>query len=137
MSTALTLAPRDDPALLGWPATLPIEIALRIAPLKEICAAYELSREDLEALKANPRFIEDVAAAVELVKKEGMSFKLKARLQSDALLETSWNVIHDPLVPAAVRADLIKYTWRVAGLDASKEQANAANQNNLQININL
>ena len=137
MSTALTLAPRDDPALLGWPATLPIEIALRTAPLKEICAAYELSREDLEALKANPRFIEDVAAAVELVKKEGMSFKLKARLQSDALLETSWNVIHDPLVPAAVRADLIKYTWRVAGLDASKEQANAANQNNLQININL
>jgi hypothetical protein len=53
------------------------------------------------------------------VKKEGMSFKLKARLQSEALLETSWRLIHAPSseVPPAVKAKLMEATWRMAGFD--------------------
>lgn len=136
---ALILNEREDPALLGWPATLPVEIALRVAPLKDICAAYDLSREDFEQLRQDPRFVEDVRLAVEMVKKEGMSFKLKARLQAEELLATSWKIIHSPgdTVPPAVRADLIKFTIRCAGLDASKDQAQAGSQAPLNIQINL
>lgn len=138
MST-LALRP-DDPAQLGYPPTLPIEVALKTASIKEICEAYGLSKTEWDQLRADPVFIAEVAAAVEALKKEGMSFKMKARLQSEELLKTSWKMIHAPSdeVPASVKADLLKFTVRAAGLDGSKDQA-AANtlQNALSININL
>lgn len=138
---ALILAPRDDPALLGWPPTLPIEIALRVAPIKKICEAYDITKEEFERLRLDQRFVDDVRRADEMVRKEGMTFKLKAQLQADELLQTAWKMIHSPTdaVPAVVRADLIKFIIRCAGLDASKDQANnhATSNQNLQININL
>lgn len=129
-----------DPAHLGYPATLPIEVALRTAPIGDICKAYGLSKEDWDALRTNPLFVADVAARVEELKKDGMSFRLKARLQAEELLKTSWKLIHSSSdeVSPAVKADLLKFTIRAAGLDGSKDQAaNAGNANNLQINIQL
>lgn len=127
-----------NPSELGYPVTLPIEIALRTAPIKTICEAYGLSREDWERLRQHPQFVKDVAAANEELKKDGMSFRMKARLQADELLKTSWRLIHSSNddVPPSVKADLIKFTIRAAGLEADKA-ANGNQQNNLQININL
>lgn len=128
----------DNPAELGYPATLPIEVALQTAPIETIKEAYNLSDVDWEKLQNTPRFLADVTAAQELLKKEGMSFKLKARLQSEELLKTSWQLIHSPHedVPPSVKADLLKFTIRCAGLETDPKQANN-NANNLQININL
>lgn len=128
-----------NPAEIGaYPPTFPVEIALRTAPLPDICAAYDISHEQWLELKADPVFQRDLTAAVELVKKDGMSFKLKAQLQADELLKTSWRMIHskNEEVPASVRADLLKFTVRAAGYAEPAEKTNA-NQNNLQININL
>ena len=131
--------PLSDPAKLGWPPTLPIEIALRTAPIKVICEEYGLSKAEWDVLRFDERFIKDVADAVAELKKEGMSFKMKARLQSEELLKTSWKLIHSSSedVPPSVKADLIKFTVRAAGLDGSKDQASNTMQNALQININL
>jgi hypothetical protein len=85
-------------------------------------------------------FIADLKAVVEELRKDGMSFKMKARLQAEELLKTSWRLIHsnNDDVPPNVKADLIKFTIRAAGLDGSKDQAAAGSQSNaLQININL
>jgi hypothetical protein len=71
---------------------------------------------------------------VEAMQREGMSFRVKARLQSEALLETSWKMIHNQNTPSAVRADLIKHTHRVAGLEP-KEQPNQVTPLNIQINL--
>jgi len=128
-----------NPAEIGtYPPTLPVEIALRTASLQDICAAYGITHDDWLQLKNDPVFVQDLAAAVELVKKDGMSFKLKAKLQSEELLKTSWRMIHsnNDDVPASVRADLIKFTVRAAGLADPTEKA-GTNANNLQININL
>lgn len=129
----------EDPALLGYPATLPIEVALRTAPIKRICEEYGISREEWDELRHHPQFITDVAAAAEELKKEGMSFKMKARLQSEELLKTSWRLIHSSNndVPPSVKADLIKFTIRAAGYEADAKNGANANTNNLQININL
>lgn len=136
-ATTATLNP-ENPAEIGtYPPTLPIEIALRTAPLPEICAAYGISHEEWLTLRSDPVFMRDLTAAVELVKKEGMSFKLKAQLQSDELLKTSWGMIHDKEMPASVRADLIKFTVRAAGLAEPADKHNGGPQNALQININL
>jgi len=140
MSTAVAPYRKHiNPAEIGtYPPTLPVEIALRTAPLPDICAAYGISHDEWLVLKSDPVFLKDLATAVELVKKDGMSFKLKAKLQSEELLKTSWKMIHsnNEDVPASVRADLLKFTVRAAGL-AEPADKTGANANNLQININL
>lgn len=125
-----------DPAALGWPPTLPIEIALKTAPLDEIRCAYGYSKDEWAALRFDPVFLSDLAAAVTVVKKDGMSFKLKAQLQAEELLKTSWRLIHNQDAPATVRADLIKATMRWAGYD-NKDQVGAGGGNQLNIQINL
>jgi hypothetical protein len=130
---------RPDPSRLGFPPTLPIEVALRMKPVKDICAAYGIERLRWDALRVDPVFILAVKGYVEALKKEGMSFKLKAALQSEELLVTSWNLIHDKTgdVPPSVKADLIKYTVNAAGLGPSKNVESAGAGNALSINIHL
>lgn len=130
--------PDRDPSEIGWPPTLPVEIALKTASLKEIQVAYGYTDEEWFALKDDPAFLADLAAAVEMVKVDGMSFKLKAKLQAEELLKTSWRLIHAPIdeVPSTVRADLIKATMRWAGYD-NKDNGGGNTANAFQININL
>lgn len=127
-----------DPASIGYPPTLPIEVALKTATPRELQTEYGFSDEEWAALPSNPFFIADLKAAAEMVKKEGMSFKLKARLQAEELLKESWRLIHarGDDVPSSVKADLIKSTMRWAGYD-NKEAAAGTQANAFQININL
>ena len=129
-----------DPATIpSWPPTLPIEVALQSSSIKAICEGYGLTRGDWDRLRADANFVKDVQTAAEELKKDGMTFKFKARLQSEELLKTAWRMIHDEkgVVPATVRADLIKFTIRVAGLDASKEQGQNAGPGGTALNIQI
>ena len=127
-----------DPAIGAYPPTLPVEIVLQTASLQEICQSYGITKLEWDELRVREDFRADVARYKELVKTEGMSFKLKAMLQSEELLKTSWQMIHknDGSVPASVRADLIKATWRIAGLEPDKN-AGGGSGTSLQIQINL
>jgi hypothetical protein len=129
----------SDPSELGWPATFPIEVALKVAPIKDICAAHGIDRQEWDRLRSDPGFQSVLVGYVDLLKKDGMSFKLKAQIQAEELLKTTWALIHGKDTPPVVKADLIKYTTRVAGLDASLDQKGGAGggNNNFQININL
>jgi hypothetical protein len=144
MSNALALLKDNDPAHLGFPPQLPIEIALREEPVKDICEAYGIDRAKWSEIRTNPMFVNALSAAAEMLQREGMTFRTKARLQAEELLKTSWLLIHssNDQVPPAVKADLIKHTIKFAGLDASIDQKNAGGGgggfgNALQININL
>lgn len=133
-----------DPAALGWPPSLPLELVLSRQPVKEICAAYSIDKHEYERLRADPSFRRAVEQAAETLGEEGDVFKLKARAQSEELLKTSWALIHKPLdqVSASVKAQLIQMTIRCAGLDASVEQkarasAQAASASLTALTINL
>lgn len=128
-----------DPAQMGWSPTLPLEIALREKSPREVCKAYGVSREEWEHLRVDPAFRAAVIEADEALKIHGNRFKLKAGIQAEELLKTSFHMIHDPATPSAVQADLLKFTIRAAGLDGSKDQAAAAGGNvqGLILNINL
>lgn len=139
------LAPTDsfdeiirDPASLGWPPTLPVELALKIASPAQLQTEYGFTDEEWAALRQDPAFLADLAAACEMVRQEGMTFKLKARLQAEELLKTSWKLIHadSDKVPPSVKADLLKATMRWAGYD-QKETGPGQGGTALQININL
>lgn len=122
-----------DPAQLSWDPKLVFELALKTAPVQEIAAAYNLSRDEFEYLAHDPAFIKAYNDACTEVAKNGVSFKMKAALQAETLLETSWGLIHAPATPSAVKADLIKSTVRWAGLEPKGDSVGVGNA--LQINI--
>lgn len=124
-----------DPAKLGFPAMLPIEIALKTAPLKDIFEAYGLTHSDYLKLKEDPVFLMAVKKAAEMAQKEGFSFRMKALMQAEELLKTSWTLIHSADTPASIKKDLILGTWRAAGVAESAEKPGAGQA--FQININL
>jgi len=128
-----------DPRLIGWPETLPIEVALHTQPIEDLCNAYGLSVGDWNALVKHPGFQAEVAAATEMLKDEGMNFKVRAKLQALALLNDSWSIIHDGSgdVPATVKADLIKSTVKWAGWEGKETGGADAPGTALQINIHF
>lgn len=105
------------PGDIGFPASLPLEIALEVDTVPNICAAYGVTRAQFEMLIRHPVFIKAYQEAVEMLKVEGMSFKMKARLQAEALLGESYKLAISPGTSDAVRADLIKSTVRWAGYE--------------------
>jgi len=135
-SRAITPLAPSDPACIGYPPTFPIEIALRSAPLQSICEAYGIDREEWDHIRTDVLFLRDLKAAMDMVAKEGMSFKLKAKLQAEELLKTSWRLIHADDAPPAIRAQLIQATMRWAGYDQPKEVGVVAGAG-FAININF
>jgi hypothetical protein len=127
----------DDPSTLGFPPMLPIELALRVAPVREICEAYGINRDEFTALANDPLFIKAYATAKEELQKDGMSFRLKAKVQAEELLKKSWALIHSDHTPSNIKADLIKATVRWAGYEPKANDGPGGVGNAFQININL
>ena len=143
MSTQLALLDKD-PTDLGFPPSLPLELAARTGTIRDLCESYGITRPEWEALRTNELFQMACAEALKIVQAEGGSFKAKARTMAEMFLSRLWTLANGDLkdVPANVQADIMKFVVRVAGLDASVEQKAAAAgkataSNALQININL
>lgn len=134
---ARPLVKPSDPALLGFPPMLPVELAMRIAPVKEICAAYGITKDEFIALTNDPVFVKAYDNARDELRKDGMSFRIKAKLQAEELLKKSWTMIHSDGVPSNIKADLIKSTVRWAGYEPKGDSGIAGVGNAFQININL
>lgn len=144
MNALTTFLERDskDPTSLVWPPTLPIELALKTASPGELRIEYGYTDEEWDALRGNPVFLSELAGACELVRQEGMSFKLKAKLIAEENLKEVFRMTRDPNCPAQVRGKLIELTARWAGFDprTNGEEAvggGALQANTLNIQINL
>ena len=73
MSNLPALA-EHDPAEIGFPPTLPLEIAAKAGSIKDICATYGISRDQWDILKVHPVFIQAVEEAQKLIAAEGGAF---------------------------------------------------------------
>ena len=128
------LTPNGD---LGFHPLLPIELALKSSSIETILESYGLTQDQFLDISAQPAFVSAYKDAQEVIKEDGGAFKLKAKMQAEEMLKVSWKLVHDKESPPSVRADLIKWTARVAGYD-KKETADGINPTQaLQININL
>lgn len=133
----------DDPSEIGFSASLPLEIAVGEASVKEICLSHGVGKSDWDRLRVDPHFIQALEEAHTMLQQEGAMFRAKIKAQAEGVLARNWQLIHasTELVPANVQADLIRFTIRAAGLDASVEQkakaAGLANQNTNALQINL
>lgn len=135
----------DDPSTLGWPPTLPLELAMGDAPPKDICVSYGIDQTEWRRLIVDENFRRAVSEAVDELSKEGARFKVKLRAQAEGYLPQMWKMAHsDPeKVPPRVAADIMMFAVRAAGLDASIEQKAKASgsaggqNNNLSITLVL
>lgn len=132
-----------NPVEIVWPPTLPIELALKVAPNDQIRQEYGYSREEWNALPQVPAFIRDLTAACEMVRQEGMSFKLKARLIAEDNLKALWRMVHEDSnkeTPPAVKAKLMELCARWGHYDPKSlpldgSAASTGNAVNIQINL--
>lgn len=135
-NTSVVLPYEDvDPAELGFPHMLPVELALGEEAPRQICESYGIDKDAFTKMCANPAFVKAVKDAKDMLQKDGMGFRVKARMQSEALLKTSWAIIHAQHTGANVKADLIKATWKVAGFEPKSDERTAVAPLNIQINL--
>lgn len=131
----MTLDDLRNPADLGFPSMMPMELALKIDTPQNICKVYDISKAQFEQIIRHPVFIKQYQEAIEALKVDGMSFKVKARMQAEDFLTTSFAMVKNPATSDAVRADLIKNTVRWAGYDAKAVDAGAGSSFNIMINL--
>jgi hypothetical protein len=131
----LTDVDMRNPIDMGFPPMLPYELAMKVDSPQNICAAYGLTHAQFEELVKHPVFIKAFQDAVEALKVEGMSFKVKARLQAEAYLETAFKMAQNPGTSDAVRQKIIADTVRWAGLDKKAEDTSAGTGFNIILNL--
>jgi hypothetical protein len=106
---------------LTFDPRIPYELALDVSTPSEVFAKYGHDIETAKALIALPAFIATVKKYREELSVSGVTFRLKAKIQAEDLLTHSYVLATDPEVPPAVRADLIKWTAKMAGLEPSEK----------------
>lgn len=128
----------DRLATIGWPPSLPTELALGVMEPIQLKNYYEIDDETWEKLPKNPLFVSAVQAAMDQLKADGAGFRMRAKLLAESNLEITQQMVHDKTLPANVRKDLLISLARWAGYDnkASDGSVNAAGAA-FSININL
>jgi len=106
--------------------------------LEEVLERHAATMADLECWSTDKIFLQKVQLLREEVHEKGLTFRVKARAQAEALLTTSWELIHANDVSANVKADLIKSTVKWAGLEPKEAQiVEGGGAGGVSITINL
>ena len=122
-----------------WTDRFALDLAMTLegsgSKAEDLLVEYEFTADDLVAFGQEPLFAQRVDHFRNQLKEKGFTFRLKAQAQAEMLLDNSWDLIHTPDVSPAVKADLIKWTAKVAGYDTVKD--GAAGDQGVKINIFL
>ena len=111
---------------IPWDNKFCLDVALGLDSTEDILRKYNVSPQQYEQWSKHPLFQRAVVEYQQQARDSGVSFKLRARIQAEDLLNVSYKLIYNPDVPAAVRADLIKWTAKMGDLEpSSKEGSNA------------
>lgn len=101
---------------------LTFDLALQMDPAEAVFERYGYDQEDAVKLMGSPVFQMALKAYVEDVRAHGVSFKQRARVMAEALLPHAFEIATDPEAPASSRADLIKWTAKVAGYEPKSNE---------------
>lgn len=129
---------RPTPASeLSFDPRIAYEIALGVDSPTAVFAKYGIAESHAVKLATNEAFGATLRKYKEEISASGISFKLKAKIQAEDLLTHSYLMATDPEVPPAVRADLIKWTARVAGLEPKEKDNGAGGAGGFTLNISF
>lgn len=109
--------PESGADVLGFNPMIAFKLALGMGKPSDIFSDYGIALDEARRLIADPVFIGTIKKYKEDVAANGLGFKMKCRIQAEDLLTHSYLIATDPEAPAAVRADLIKWTGKMAGYE--------------------
>lgn len=98
------------------------ELALGMDKAHAIFAKYGYTEVEARQFIENALFMSAVRKYREEIVESGIGFKLRAKIQAEDLLSHSYLIATDPEAPMSVRADMIKWTAKVAGFEPSGEK---------------
>lgn len=103
---------------------LPYELALGLDSAEVVFTRYGIDAVQAAKLLGHEVFKVVLGNAAREVKEAGLTFKMRARLMAEDLLEEGYLIATDAEAPANVRADLIKWTAKMGDLEpAPKDKA--------------
>ncbi len=122
------------PGMLGVRAAMALDAAAG-ADSETLAEKYGMTAAE-EHLAAQPYFAKVVEALRADVETHGVSFRLKAAMQAEALLESRlWEMAQDPTTPAQVLLDYFKALTKVGGLEPKPQAAQEGSGFQLVINL--
>ena len=120
-----------------WQTNLVIDVAMGV-DADAICEAYNIQFTQLQYILKMPSFIGRLAEMEKELSKAGASFRIKAGMQAEEYLKTSFAMVQDKNTDDKVRRDLIEATARWAGFDKpAVDPQGAGGGGGFHININL
>jgi hypothetical protein len=124
-----------------WTDRVAFELALLLEgsgeSLTDLTQRNNLSTADIVRYRKDTAFLQKLKAFREEIRDKGLTFKLKARVQAEELLKTSWALIHSATVLPSVKADVIKATVKWAGLEPTGKDGEQSQSQGVAITINL
>ena len=108
-----------------WPPRLAFELAMD-GDLPYILEKHSLTTEQLTSFLLTPAFAKEVADHRARIIAEGVSFRMKAKLQAEEYLKDIDELIHDPDASPAVRLDAIKSVVQWAGYVPKSDASTAS-----------
>jgi len=111
------------------------EIAVGVASPSVVFQKYGHSIEEAQVLIGLPAFIATIKKYKEELTRDGVTFRMRAKMQAEDLLTHSYTMAADPETPPAVRADLIKWTAKVAGPEPDSKEKGAGAGAGFSLNI--
>ncbi len=124
-----------------WTDRLALDIALRLegseTTVEEILQDHDITEAALLRFNTDKHFLKKVSVLRTEIAEKGLTFRRKARTQAEMLLDKSWDLIADPSVSPAVKADLIKSTVKWADLEPDKNSSLSSTPNGATITINI
>ena len=110
--------------LVPWDVRMCFDLALGVEDIQTLLGRYSVPAQTYEQWARHPTFQRTISEFAKHIRENGLSFRAKARIQAEDLLGGSYQLIYNPDTPASVRADLIKWTAKMAELEPQQAQAN-------------
>lgn len=136
IDTALVTPPdKLSQAVTNYSQHFVMELALGLESPDSLCIRYDITPYEYACLLANPVFQSDLNSWKQRMVDEGLSFKLKARVQAEAYLEEIDNLVNDPDTSKETKLAAISRVVAWGGLEQSKNSTEGSSKPSITINI--
>lgn len=123
--------------ILDVPPQLIAEAAVGIDALEDICARYHYTPEQTEQLRNDPGFKVRVSRMEAELRKEGVTFRMRAGHAAEDLMADVWRRAKDPSVGLALKIDALKTLAKLGDLEPKQNLNPQAAAAGFSITINI
>jgi len=115
-----------------WPPDFLLEIALGLEPTQDIMDRYGVTPLQLQQWYEHPVFKKELTELQKRISDEGLSFKLKSRVQAEQYLKEIHKVMMSNATPPATKLAVLQSLAKWAGFEP--KESKEATTVNVQVN---